>query len=171
MALGCGSLRPQRRERERKEASSGGRPGEERETHPPPSSSSSLAHKTTPPITTTSHIAAGLPGITPFVNLHRHRHRRHRHRVWGREKGERSGGRWREAELASREQEEAPNPFPRQAVRESDGLSIFGAELSVSFFPQMLEEPHNCVESVRMPYHVFIFRKSLAGVIDFIDCH
>ena len=35
MALGCGSLRPQRRERERKEASSGGRPGEERETHPP----------------------------------------------------------------------------------------------------------------------------------------
>ncbi len=35
----------------------------------------------------------------------------------------------------------------------------------------MLEEPHNCVESVRMPYHDFIFRESLAGVIEFIDCH
>ncbi len=32
----------------------------------------------------------------------------------------------------------------------------------------MLEEPHNCVESVRMSYHDFIFRKSLEGVR---DCH
>jgi hypothetical protein len=66
-AVAASGLRGER-ERGRKPAVEAAQVRRERHT-PPSSSSSSLAHKTAPPITTTSHIAAGLPGITPFVNL------------------------------------------------------------------------------------------------------
>jgi hypothetical protein len=67
-AVAASGLRGER-ERGRKPAVEAAQVRRERHTPPSSSSSSSLAHKTAPPITTTSHIAAGLPGITPFVNL------------------------------------------------------------------------------------------------------